>query len=121
MVFEGQAGLIFLSTPPATFVRLMLAPDGSYSIETLSQGNDSPAVLVPRTTHQALRRGAGALNQVTVERNGTTIQFSANGQPLTDFTIPAGEYLNQYGFAITSPSGQARAIFDTIVGERISD
>jgi hypothetical protein len=119
-VFQGQAGLIFLSTPPAKFYRLLISPDGTYSVESITQGNDNPTVLLAPTAHRALRRGAGVSNRMTVERHENTIQFFVNDQLLTHFLIPSGEYINHYGFAIASPSGQARATFDTIFGERLS-
>lgn len=118
-LLEGRAGLIFLSTAPATFYRLMFASDGSYAVEAQTQGA-VPIIVMGGTTHPALEVGVGARNYITIERHGATIQFFVNDQLLADFAVPDGDTRNHYGFAVASPSGRAKVLINSIVGEQLS-
>lgn len=118
-VAEGGAGLVFLYTEPATTYRILITPDGAYALE---RQNDAEATkLVGWTESPALNRGPEASNQLQIERRGDKVRFYANEQLLTEYTISAGAFENRYGFVLTSKSGQGRATFDNLRGERLPD
>ncbi len=121
-VNEGGAGVVFLGTPeqqgsPGTSYRLVIAPDGAYSIER--QEATSVQTIVEWTPNEALTATPGALNQLRVERRGNAVEFFANDQPLTTFEVPAGEFTNRYGFVLTSRTGEGQAAFDNLRGETL--
>ena len=116
-IVQGSAGVVFLSTDRATFYRLLITADGTYALQILQQDSNTPTNVVDWTASSALQQGVGVTNRVQVERQNTNIRFVANGQLLTEFTVPSGEFTNQYGFALTSPNNQAQATFDNLIGE----
>jgi hypothetical protein len=118
-VSEGAAGVTFLAVEPAMFYRIMLTNDGRYSIQQVQLGSDTPTNVVGWTVDAALQRGPSATNRLRIERQGGTVRFFANDQLLTEFAVPPGRLLNQYGFALTSPTAHGQATFDNLVGERL--
>ena len=117
-VDQGAAGVVFLSTEPDVFYRLLIRQDGAYSIQSARQTGDAITPLVDWTISDALASGGNARNQLRVARQNNTVRFFANNQPLTVFTIPSGQYQNVYGFAVLGTNGQARAFYDNLVIER---
>jgi hypothetical protein len=119
VVMQGRAGLVFLSAEPATFYRLVIDTEGRYAIERHQQDTGITMNVVDWTEQGALQRGAGVLNRLRAERQGSTITFFANDQPLTTFPIPQEAVTNRYGFVLTSQAQQGQALFDNLVGERL--
>lgn len=116
-VNEGGAGIVFLGAAPSTSYRLVIAPDGAYSIER--QDGTTVEKVVDWTASQSLTADAGALNRLRVERRGSTVEFFANDKPLATFEVPAGDFTNRYGFVLTSRSGEGSASFDNLRGEKL--
>jgi hypothetical protein len=124
-VTQGAAGVVFLFAEPATSYRIILSGDGAYAIER-QEGNATTkenivTKIIDWTQHDALRKLAGETNRLTIEREGERIRFSANDQPLTEFAVPPGPFVNRYGFVLTSRTGQGDATFDNLRGERLPD
>lgn len=119
-VYEGVAGLVFLAAEPATFYRLMLTADGKYAIQAQQQGSNAAEYIVDWTESPLLLRD-GASNLVQIERRGSEMRFFVNERPLTTWTIPAGSFSNQYGFALASRTAVGRATFDNLVGVRLPE
>lgn len=115
-VTQGGAGVVFLAAKPATFYRIMINVDGLYALQ-LQRENDVLDI-IPWTASDSLRRPAGAAQRLHIERRGTTMQVFANDQVLLRWSIPAGDTVNQYGFAITAQQGAALARFDNLVVEQ---
>ncbi|PLS79649.1 MAG: hypothetical protein CYG59_12120 [Chloroflexi bacterium] len=118
-VTEGSAGVVFLAAKPATFYRLLISSDGSYAIQVAQQSPETLSDVVKWTKSAALHQAAGATNRLRIERQGSAIHVFANDQPLADWTIPSGTFISQYGFVLTSATGQGQATFDNLVGERL--
>lgn len=116
-VTQGAAGVVFLSSEPDVFYRLLIRNDGAYTIQSASQANTAIMPIVDWTISDAVLL-SGAMNRLRVDRQGNTIRFFANNQPLTVFTIPSGQYQNVYGFALLGTNGQAQAFYDNLVIER---
>jgi len=116
-VSEGGAGVVFLGAQPSTSYRMVISPDGAYSIER--QQATTVEKIVDWTTNEALAEQPGELNQLRVERRDGSIQFFANDQLLTTFEVPAGDFTNRYGFVLTSRSGEGQASFDNLRGETL--
>lgn len=114
---NGGAGLVFLFADPATTYRIILTTDGAYALER--QTNNDVIRLVDWTANPALKQGINAINRLTVERQGDVVRFFANDQPLTEYKIEPGNFSNRYGFVLTSKSGQGKAFFDNLRGERL--
>jgi hypothetical protein len=112
---QGEAGAVFLAMEPATFYRVMINTEGAYAIQSLR--NDQVRNVVDWTDSAALN---GTTTRLRIERQGTTVQFSANDQPLTTFTVPDGPSSNQIGVALTSDTGQGQATFSNVVVEKLS-
>jgi hypothetical protein len=119
-VAEGGAGIVFLAAPQTTY-RIILTPDGAYAIERAVRTSDGDSVtrIVEFTESPALQRTPGEANRLRIERRGDIVEFFANEENLTSFRIPPGDFENRYGFVITARSGQARASFDNLRGERL--
>lgn len=115
-VTQGGAGVVFLAAKPATFYRIMINGDGFYALQ-LQRQNDVLDI-IPWTASDSLRRQVGVAQRLHIERRGTTIQVFANDQVLLRWSIPAGDTVNQYGFAITAQQGAALAKFDNLVVEQ---
>ncbi|HEX6291998.1 MAG TPA: hypothetical protein VFZ66_22620 [Herpetosiphonaceae bacterium] len=122
-VEQGGAGLVFLFAEPATSYRIILSPDGGYAIERQEGSATTEENVVTRivdwTDSAALQDTPGAANRLTIERQGQAIRFIVNDQPLTEFAVPPGPFVNRYGFVLTSRSGQGFATFDNLRGERL--
>lgn len=112
---QGEAGVVFLATEPATFYRVMINTEGAYAIQSLR--NDQVRNIVAWTDSPALN---GTTTRLRIERQGTTVQFSANDQPLTTFTVPDGPGSNQIGVALASDTDQGQATFSNLVVEKLS-
>ena len=120
-VSQGAGGLIFLAAQPDIFYRFMLNLDGMYAIEAQHQDQSAVTYAVDWTYSDILQRPAGATYRVRVERQGALVRFWVNDEPLTSWAVPQGATTNQYGFAVSSPDGQAEAAFDNLVGARLTD
>lgn len=118
-VKEGSAGIVFLSAEPATFYHLVVRPNGTYAIQVLDQAANMLNNVVDWTESSALQRGVDVTNHLRIERQSARVTFFANDQQLTEFTIPSGAFVNQYGFVLIAPTGQGQATFDNLVGERL--
>lgn len=121
-VAQGGAGLVFLFTEPATSYRIIVS-EGAFAIER-QEGNATTqenviTKIVDWTESEALQSEPGAVNRLTVERQGEQVYFFANDQPLSEFAIPPGPFVNRYGFVLTSRSGQGEATFDNLRGEEL--
>ena len=114
---QGGAGMVFLFAEPAITYRILITPDGAYALERQEGVEASP--LVDWTASPALQRGADAVNQIQIEREGQQVRFFANDQLLTTYTIEPGPLESRYGFVLTSKSGQGRALFDNLRGENL--
>lgn len=121
-VSQGGAGLVFLFTEPATSYRIIIS-EGAFAIER-QEGNATTqenviTKIVDWTESQALQNEPGAVNRLTIERRGEQVYFFANDQPLSEFAVPPGPFVNRYGFVLTSRSGQGEATFDNLRGEEL--
>lgn len=114
-VAQGGAGVVFLAAKPATFYRLMINVDDSYALQL--QRQDEVIDIIPWTASVALRGTANVAQRLHVERHGALVQVFVNDQPLLDWSIPAGDTVNQYGFAVTAQQGVALASFDNLIVE----
>ncbi len=112
---QGEAGAGFLAIRPATFYHVMINTTGAYAIQSLR--NDQVRNVVDWTNSPALN---GTTTQLRIERQGNTVQFSANDQALTTFTVPNGSSSNQIGVALASDTGQGQATFSNLVVEELS-
>jgi hypothetical protein len=110
-ITEGEAGVVFLATEPNTFYRIMLDTQGRYAIQEL-YANDQVRNMVDWTKHDALQTPT---TQLRIERQGDTVQFVANNQPLTTFSVPNRVAINQFGVALTSGTSQGEATFRNLV------
>jgi hypothetical protein len=122
-VSGGGAGVVFLFAEPATTYRIIVAADGAYALER-QEGNATTnenivTKIIDWTESPALLKTPGAANRLMIERQGQKIRFMANDQPLTDFTVPPGPFVNRYGFVLTARDGQGAATFDNLRGERL--
>lgn len=118
VVEQGGAGVVFLSGQPQQIsYRVLITADGAYAIER--QEANTATKIEDWTESNALQQGAGATNRLRVEREGDVVRFFANDQPLTQFDVPPGNFVNGYGFVLTSRSGNGQAAFDNLRGERI--
>lgn len=122
---EGGAGVVFLFAEPATSYRLIVSQDGAFAIER-QEGNATTqesvvTKIVDWTESEAIQTAPGALNRLTIERQGEKIRFIANNQPLSEFSVPPGPFVNRYGFVLTSRTGQGEATFDNLRGEQLPD
>lgn len=115
---QGGAGMVFLFAAPATTYRILITPEGAYALER--QEGTEAVQLVNWTESPALQRGADAVNRIDIERQDDQVRFFANDQLLTTYTIEPGLLESRYGFVLTSKSGQGRALFDNLRGERLS-
>jgi hypothetical protein len=124
-VSQGGAGVVFLFTEPATSYRIIISPDGAFAIERQEGNATTKENIVTRivdwTSSDALRNTPGAINRLTIERQGEKVYFTANDQPLSEFSVPPGPFVNRYGFVLTSRNGQGEASFDNLLGERLPD
>jgi hypothetical protein len=93
----------------------MINTTGAYAIQSLR--NDQVRNVVDWTNSPALN---GTTTQLRIERQGNTVQFSANDQALTTFTVPNGSSSNQIGVALASDTGQGQATFSNLVVEELS-
>lgn len=120
-VETGQAGLVFLSSKPTTFYRLLIDNAGNYAIER--QQADETSYAVDWTASDALNAGDGVLNRLVVERRGGEIRVQANDQPLGEVfvLVPADDFIGQYGFALTAGDGAGSATFDNLLVERLPE
>lgn len=111
---QGEAGVVFLAAEPATFYRVMINTEGAYAIQSVR--NDEVRNVVDWTTSPALN---GTTNRLRIERQSNTVQFSANDQALTTFTVPDSPANNQIGVALTSETDQGEATFSNLVVEEL--
>ncbi|MBV9791098.1 MAG: hypothetical protein JOZ51_23080 [Chloroflexi bacterium] len=123
-VAQGGAGLVFLFTEPATSYRIIVS-EGAFAVER-QEGNATTqenivTKIVDWTESPALQKDAGAVNRLTIERQGEKVYFLANDQPLSEFAVPPGPFVNRYGFVLTSRTGQGEATFDNLRGEELPD
>lgn len=123
-VNQGGAGLVFLFTEPATSYRIIVS-EGAFAVER-QEGNATTqenivTKIVDWTENAALQKDPGAVNRLTIERQGEKVYFFANDQPLSEFAVPPGPFVNRYGFVLTSRSGQGEATFDNLRGEELPD
>jgi hypothetical protein len=115
-VTRGQAGLFFLIGRPNDFYRLLIDTDGRYQLEWQQVGVSQP--LIAWSFSDALRRGAGQLNQLGVARSGNQLTLYANGTLLTRYSLPAGNTLeSRIGLALDAPGGGSSGLawFDNLV------
>lgn len=117
VVDQGGAGVVFLAGEPQVSYRIIITQDGAYSIER--QEANTATKIQDWTESPSLLPDPGAINRLRIERVGAVIEFFANDQPLTRFDVPPGEFVNRYGFVLTSRSGQGQASFDNLLGERL--
>lgn len=99
------------------FYRIMFNTEGAYAIEQVQQNSDEAALLVDWTASTALQ--SPDTIHVQVERQGETIQFFADNQPLTTFAVPPGRVTNQAGVALADASGRGQATFTNLVVEQL--
>lgn len=116
-VEQGGAGVVFLYADPETTYRILITTDGAYALER--QSNNEVTKLMDWTESPALQRGPGVTNRLRIERQGDLVRFFANDQPLTEYRIAPGPFVNRYGFVLTSKSGLGKATFDNLRGERL--
>lgn len=116
-VTEGEAGVVFLATEPDTFYRIMVNTEGAYAIQELYANNQVRNV-VDWTKDDALR---SATTRLRIERQADAVQFVANDQPLTAFTVPNRSATSQIGVALTSPTGQGQVTFRNLVVEELTE
>jgi len=112
---QGEAGAVFLAAEPATFYRVMINTEGAYAIQSLQ--NDQVRNVVDWTDSPALN---STTTRLRIERQGNTVQFSADDQALTTFMVPDGPANNQIGVALVSDTGQGQATFSNLVVEELS-
>jgi hypothetical protein len=115
---EGEAGIMFLAVEPTSFLRIMFNTKGEYALQDVQQ-NSTDALLLEEWTASTALQGAEPI-RVRIERQGDTIQFFANDQPLTTFDVPDGNVTNQAGVALTTSSEQGQATFSALVVEQLS-
>ena len=115
---EGEAGVIFLAVEPSSFLRIMFNTEGAYALQEVQQNSTDVALLEGWTASTALAQTEPI--RVQIERQGDTIQFFANDQPLTTFNVPDGDVTNQAGVALTTASEQGQATFTALVVEQLS-
>lgn len=117
---QGNAGIVFMSAKPTTFYRMLINTTGQFAVQ-VQQGTALSSNVVDWTASPALNQGAGAINRLTIERQGSQVRLYANDQPLFDavILIAPGSFTGQYGFVLTSEDGQGQASFDNLVGERL--
>jgi hypothetical protein len=124
-VAQGSAGVVFLFTEPATSYRLVVSPEGTFAIERQEGNATTKENIVTRivdwTRSNALQKTPGATNRLMIERQGQRVYFTANDQPLSEFSVPPGPFVNRYGFVLTSRNGQGEASFDNLLGQRLPD
>lgn len=113
----GEAGVVFLATEPNTFYRFMINTQGAYALQQV-QGNDQAQNMVDWTPNPALHE---ITTHLRIERHGNRVQFIANGQLLTTFTVTNGAATNQIGVALSSATGQAQATFRNLVVEKLTN
>jgi hypothetical protein len=116
---QGDVGLIVLFDGATSFYQLGLRPNGSYTTQRLDE--DTITNVTEWANNSELKPGAGVANRIRMERQGSTVSFYANGQFLTDFTVPDESFRNRFGFTITSPTSQGEVGFDNLVGEVLND
>ncbi len=119
-IARGGAGVVFLAEKPATFYRLVLSTDGAYTLQTIDDQTNKATTLIDWTESATLRQGAGATNELRVERRSDIFHFFANNNALTTFTAPQGQTSNRYGFALTSRRGDGEATFANLQGTYVS-
>ncbi len=113
---RGAAGLVFLAAEPAVVYRIMFDAERGYAIERLPSTADQDALdWTPSAAVQATPM------RVRIERRDTTVQFFANDEPLTTFTVPDGPVTNHVGVALADASGEGQATFTNLVVERVPD
>jgi hypothetical protein len=115
-ITEGEAGIVFLATEPDTFYRIMLDTKGRYAIQEL-YANAQVRNVVDWTQDDALQ----STTQLRIERQGDAVQFVANNQPLTTFTVLNPTAINQFGVALTSGTGKGEATFRNLVVEELTE
>jgi hypothetical protein len=113
----GEAGVIFLAVEPSSFLRIMFNTEGEYALQEVQQNSTDVALLEEWTASTALE-GTEPI-RVQIERQGNTIRFFANDQPLTTFDVPNGDVTNQAGVALATASEQGRATFTALVVEQL--
>ena len=59
--------------------------------------------------------------RVRIQRQGNTIQFFANDQPLTAIDVPDGRVTNQVGVVLADSSEQGQVTFTDLVVEQLSN
>jgi hypothetical protein len=118
---RGGAGLVFIAAEPATFYRFLIRPDGTYAIQAQRQQEDIVTDLVAWTDSAAIRRGTDVLNRLQVERSDDVIRCFINNEPVIELTVPAGEFVGQYGLTLAALDAQGRARFDNLRVERLED
>ena len=114
-LLQGEAGAVFLAAEPSTFYRVMINTEGAYAIQSLQ--NDQVRNVVDWMDSLALN---GPTTRLRIERQGNMVQFSANDEALTTFTVPDGPASNQIGVALASGTGQGQATFSNLVVEELS-
>lgn len=117
-VQEGAAGLIFLSAEPATFYRFIITNQGQYAVQVQQQDRGITSDIIEWTTTEALQQGPDATNRLVIERNANLVRCFINDQLIAELTIEPGPFTSQYGFTLTSQTGQGEALFDNLLGER---
>ncbi len=119
-VSKGAAGITFLGVEPASFFRFLIRPDGTYTVQMYDQATGTHTDVIEWTATAALTVGDGVSNHLQVTRRGATVQLLANGQLLTDFSIPPGNVRSHYGVVLAAQDGQGEASFDNLIGERFA-
>jgi hypothetical protein len=115
---QGAAGLVFLAAEPTVVYRIMFDAERGYAIQRLDSTTDQVTFAVdwtPRAVVQATPL------RVRIERRGPTLQFFANDEALTTFTVPDGPVINHVGVALEDAAGRGQAAFTNLVVEQVSD
>ena len=115
-ITRGQAGLFFLIGRPNDFYRLLIDTEGRYQLEWQQVGVSQP--LIAWTASDALRRGAGQVNQIAVDRSGDLLSLYANGARLASYNLPAGNTLeSRIGLTLDAPEDgrTGLVVFDNLV------
>ncbi len=116
---NGQAGVIFLAVEPISFYRIMIDTEGAYTIQRAHQNNDDVSTIVDWTASTALQSSEDI--RIQIQRQGDTIQFFANDQPLTTIDVPDSRVTNQVGVVLTDSSERGQVTFTDLVVEQLSD
>ena len=114
---QGSAGVVFLSSAPATFYHILIDARGRFTLQEQRQDAQTMRDLQTGALSAEARPSEDGSQRLRIERQGAVIQFFLNDQRFLTWTAPAGRLTSQYGFALRADEGQGLARFDNLVVE----